>query len=81
MSGLECSVIEPQDRRSYLLGARRKQIGKRAPDEQLDERGLRRIRGSRADYGAVAHHRHAVRDARHFLKPVRDINDPDAAFG
>ena len=61
--------------------AARIELVERPADEQAHQLRLRRV--GRRDAGdlAVAHHRHPVGDARHFLEPVRDIDDADAARG
>ena len=64
---------------SERAGAARIEFVQRPPDQKADEFRLRRAGGGDAGDLAVAQHRHAVGDARHFLEPVRDIDDADAA--
>ena len=74
----ERGIAKAQKRTADAGGARRVELAQRAPDEQLDELGLRRIGRRGAGDAAVAHHGDAVGDLRHLLQAMGDVDDADA---
>ena len=50
------------------------------PTSRRTSRACGAVAGFSPTSQAVAHHRHAVGDARHFLEPMRDVDDADAAL-
>ena len=77
--GVKARVLEREDRLAERGRALRIEFVERAPDEQPHQLRLRRVGGLHARDLPVAHDRDAVGDARHFLEPVRDVDDADAA--
>ena len=79
--GAKAGVIQPQHRLAERCRALGIELVERAPNEEAHELRLRRVGGLHARDLPVAHDGDAIGDARHFLEPVRNIDDADAARG
>ncbi len=79
--GPEARPFEPQHRLAETSAALRIELGERPADQHPHQFRLRRLGRRDARDLAVAQHSDAVGDARHFLQPMRDVDDADATRG